>query len=67
MIEGAISTDSAGVIGVGSVSQPRSAQPGIAARRGELGVLPAACLQARRVFDKDCYQLIEAKSPFNEK
>lgn len=49
MFEGSISAGRWGAIGVGSVSQLVSAQLGLAARCGELGMLPAACLRARRV------------------
>lgn len=56
-----------GVIGVGSVSHLLSAQLGLAAHCGELGGLPAACLQARRMFDIGLLTLDSSQIPFQQK
>jgi len=67
VFEGSISAGCWGVIGVGSVSQLCSAQLGLAAHCGELELLPAACLQPRRVFDTGLLALDSSQIPFQGK
>lgn len=48
---------------MGSVSQLLGARLGLAAHCGELGELPDACLQARRVFDGGLLPLDSSQIP----